>query len=278
MSQSVDFETPENVQVSYRIAGLGSRFVAYFIDNIYISIMMFGLFLIFIVAAAISDFTLGSWLEDFFESSLEGQEDNPQEATNRIGMMILGVWMLIWGLGSFVYYYFAELLMRGQTPGKKIAKIRVVKSDGFSLDPTSIFVRNIFRPVDQIPLFWVVPLLSPASKRFGDMVGGTIVVESGKQEINPLRTELLNRNRDDVVFRFSASSLDQLSAEDVSTIEEFCSRMNSVSAEKRESLLEKMIPPIVQTLGVEDPEKSEYEAFLFDLLTAEYRRQERRLG
>jgi len=121
-------------------------------------------------------------------------------------------------------------------------------------------------------------LLSPASKRFGDMVGGTIVVESGNQEINPLRTELLNRNRDDVVFRFSASSLDQLSAEDVSTIEEFCSRMNSVSVEKRESLLEKMIPPIVQTLGVEDPEKSEYEAFLFDLLTAEYRRQERRLG
>lgn len=278
MSQSVDFETPENVQLSYRIAGLGSRFVAWFIDNIFVMLVMFVSLIVFIVIAEAADFTVGDWLDDLFESSLEGEEDNPREATARFGRIIMGIWMLIWGLGSFAYYFLAELFMRGQTPGKKTAKIRVVKADGFSLDPSSIFIRNLFRPVDQIPVFWIVPLLSPNSRRFGDMVAGTLVVDSGDQKISPLRTQLLNRGRDEMEFRFSSSELDRLSAEEITTIEQFCERMGDVSAEKRESFLAKMIPPIVETLGVEDPEASRYETFLIDLLTAEYRRQERRLG
>ncbi|MBD3673257.1 MAG: RDD family protein [Planctomycetaceae bacterium] len=277
MSQSVDFETPENVQLSYRIAGLGSRFVAWFVDNIFVTLLLILLLIVFVAVAAAADLTLGRWLEDLLESSLEG-EDDPQQVGNQVGMIVIGIWMLIWGLGSFVYYFLAELMMGGQTPGKKMADIRVVKSDGFSLDPASIFIRNIFRPVDQFPLFWLVPLLSPNSKRFGDMVGGTIVVESGEQKISPMRTQLLNRERDEVEFRFSASALDRLSAEQVTTLEQFCERMQKLSAARREMLLQKMIPPLVQSLDVEEPDPSRYEAFLLDLMTAEYRRQERRLG
>ncbi len=278
MSQSIDFETPENVRLSYRVAGLGSRFVAWFVDNIYIWLMMFILGVIFMVIAVAAESTIDVWFEDLVDSTINPEEMSEEEMGMRIAMFLFGIWIIVWGLGSFVYYFLAELSMRGQTPGKKMMKIRVVKADGFSLDPGSIFLRNIFRPIDQIPLLWIVPLLSPNSRRFGDMVGGTLVVSNDQQEISPLREQLLEQQRADAKFRFSASSLERLSAEEISTIEEFCERIGDLNAQRRMQLLEIMVPPLAQKLRVELPSKSEYDEFLFDLLTAEYRRQERRLG
>ena len=83
---------------------------------------------------------------------------------------------LFWGLGSFIYFTLCELFWRGQTIGKWACDVRVVKTDGFSLDAASVLLRNIFRLVDQIPPLWIVPVLSPRSQRFGDMVAGTVVV------------------------------------------------------------------------------------------------------
>lgn len=278
MSQSIDFETPENVQLSYRIAGLGSRFVAWFVDNIFVVLLMILITFVLVAAAAAADTTIDRWLENIVDSSVDGGDANEQETAMRVAWFLVGIILLVWGLGSFLYFFLAELMMRGQTPGKRIMKIRVVKRDGFSLDAGSIFIRNIFRPVDQLPLLWIVPLLSPNSRRFGDMVGGTLVVSSDRQQINPLRNELLERDRGDVRFRFSHGTLEKLSADEISTIEQFCERMGDLEGPRREELLEKMVPSLGEKLSVETPSEGEYEEFLLDLLTAEYRRQERRLG
>lgn len=277
MSNSIDFETPENVQLSYRIAGLGSRFFAWFLDSIFVILLMILIGILLAIAAAAAETTIDRWLENLFESSAD-DEMNDREQAMRLGLILMGLFLLIWGLGSFVYFFLAELLMRGQTPGKRMANIRVVKSDGFSLDPGSIFLRNIFRPVDQIPLLWIVPLISPGSRRFGDMVGGTLVVSSERQKINPLRSELLDRDRGEVRFRFSAQTLEKMSSDEISTIEQFCERLGNLEEERRTELLDKMVPPLAGKLNVEPPVPDEYEEFLLDVLTAEYRRQEHRLG
>lgn len=278
MSQSIDFETPENVQLSYRIAGLGSRFVAWFVDNIFVVLLMVLITFVLVAAAAAADTTIDRWLEDLVGSSVDDGDANDQATAMRVAWFLMGIMFLIWGLGSFLYFFLAELMMRGQTPGKRIMKIRVVKQDGFSLDAGSIFIRNIFRPVDQLPLLWIVPLLSPNSRRFGDMVGGTLVVSSDRQQINPLRNELLERDRGDLQFRFTHGVLEKMSADDVSTIELFCERMGDLDEPRRMELLEKMVPPLAEKLSVEAPSPEKCEEFLLDLLTAEYRRQERRLG
>jgi uncharacterized RDD family membrane protein YckC len=46
MSAKIQFETPENIQVAYEPAGLGTRFVAWFVDNI---IMYAGAIAIFFI-------------------------------------------------------------------------------------------------------------------------------------------------------------------------------------------------------------------------------------
>ena len=72
----------------------------------------------------------------------------------------LGIFWLVYSLGSFLYFGCCELLMRGQTIGKRSVHIRVVKTDGFSLDPQSIFVRTIFRVIDHLPMLFIVPLVT----------------------------------------------------------------------------------------------------------------------
>jgi len=278
MSQSIEFDTPENVQLSYRIAGLGSRFVAWFVDNIFVGILVFVITVCLAIAAVSASATIDRWLDNLFNSPDGENNLNEQEQVMRVTLVMVGLMFLVWGLGSFIYFFLTELFMRGQTPGKRIVGIRVVKQDGFALDAGSIFVRNIFRLVDQIPLLWIVPVIAPNSKRFGDMVGGTLVVSSDRHQINPLRNELLERERGEINFRFSAGTLEKLSADDVSTIEQFCERMFELEDQRRTGLLEKMVPPLAEKLNVESPDSEHYQSFLLDLLTAEYHRQERRLG
>lgn len=278
MTQSVDFETPENVKLSYRIAGPGSRFVAWFIDNIFVTLFMIVIAMILVVAAIAAESTILTWMKDLLDSSIEEEGMSDREIRMRVSLILMGIYILVWGLGSFFYFYLTELLMRGQTPGKKLAKIRVVKSDGFTLDAGSIFIRNIFRLVDQIPLLWIVPLVSDNTQRFGDMVGGTLVVSSDRQSMSPLRDELLERERRDAAFRFSNTSLQRLTEEDISAIERFCERIGNVEEQRRQELLQKMVLPLSEKVGVERPAAEDYQTFLLDLLAAEYRRQEQRLG
>lgn len=278
MAQSIDFETPENIKLSYRVAGIGSRFFAWFIDNIFVTLLTIAIGFILIVVAVAADSTIDGWFKNLIDSPIDEGEVTDQEDRIRIGLILAGIFILIWGLGSFIYFFLAELMMRGQTPGKKMAKLRVVKENGFMLDAGSIFIRNIFRPIDQIPLLWIVPLVAPNSQRFGDMVGGTLVVSSAQSRMSPLRDELMELERNTATFRFSIAALERLSAEDIVTIEQFCERIGDVNEQRRQVLLAKMIPSLAQKLQVELPSAEEYQPFLRDLLAAEYRRQERCLG
>ena len=117
-------------------------------------------------------------------------------------LYVAGLMMLIWGLGSFAYFGGCELLLRGQTLGKRLSQIRVVKVDGFQLDAASILVRNIFRVVDHLPPMWILPFLSRLGQRAGDMVAGTLVVHDAPTELSPIRTVLAER-----VIRLTASAV-----------------------------------------------------------------------
>ena len=85
-------------------------------------------------------------------------------------------------LGWALYYYFALESGEGQTVGKKLMKLRVVRADGRPAEMREIAVRTVLRVVDGIGLYIVglIAMLATGQRRqrLGDMAAGTIVVDA----------------------------------------------------------------------------------------------------
>ncbi len=276
MSDAFHIETPENIQIAYKPAGLGTRFLAWVVDSLILLLIMFVLFMLMLFVGAASDSVLRTMFEPVQQlgDELDGGDEQSVEL---VMFYLLGVWMMIWGLGSFFYYGISELCLRGQTIGKRSSKIRVVKIDGFSLDAVSILVRNIFRVVDHLPLLWIVPLLSAKSQRLGDMVAGTIVIQQEVPKLTGVRARLSGRAAADATFRFDAGQLKKLRPQDVDAVERLLERWRELPAQRRASLVEQIATGLVLRLEVNAPVEGERTQFLEDLLAAEYRRQARQL-
>lgn len=80
----------------------------------------------------------------------------------------------------FLYHPVVELAMRGRTPGKRTAGVRVVTRQGQPPGAGPLLVRNVFRLVDSLPAFYGLGLtlvvFTRDSLRCGDMAGGTLLV------------------------------------------------------------------------------------------------------
>ena len=271
MNERINFETPENIKISYQLAGPGTRFLAWFADCIFLTLFCLFLLVIFVAIGFSVDGVFG----DLFESS---RRDDPFRKDPQFSMVFLGIWIMIWSLGSFVYFGLSELCLHGQTIGKRMSKIRVVKSDGFSLDPISILIRSIFRLVDQLPILWIVPVLSDSSQRLGDMAAGTLVISDEPSEISPVREILCDRTAAESKFRITAAMLARSRPSDFSAIETLLERWSSLHEEERTALTSTMVLALAERLQTEVPPPAEYQQYLEDVLAAEYRRQSRSLG
>jgi uncharacterized RDD family membrane protein YckC len=262
MSSQIQFETPENVQISYQPGGLGTRFIAWLLDVVIVLVL-------FAICACAGLFLLGTYLADF---GPEGDEP----------LLVMAYYLaathMAFGLVCMGYFTLCELFMRGQSIGKRSLNVRVVKVSGFSLDPISIFVRNIFRIVDQLPWLWIVPALSKRSQRFGDMVAGTVVVGDAPQKILRVREELSSRTALDARYRFEHAALARLRPVDLTAVEQLLDRWDHLSDRQRQWLLDKMIDPLAARLKVDAPPVEDRLRFLEDLMATEYRRQSRNLG
>jgi uncharacterized RDD family membrane protein YckC len=94
----------------------------------------------------------------------------------------VGTGLYVVTLAWALYYYFACESGGGQTLGKRVMKLRVVRADGGEAGMREIAVRTILRVVDGIGLYLVGLVVMLASgkrrQRLGDMAGGTIVVDA----------------------------------------------------------------------------------------------------
>jgi uncharacterized RDD family membrane protein YckC len=262
MAGEIQFETPENVQISYLPAGPGTRFVAWFMDTL----LMFLVALVVFFAALFTGAAT-----DIISREQSGQSHHALLYT-------LGIFWLVYSLGSFLYFGCCELLLRGQTIGKRSVHIRVVKTDGFSLDPQSIFVRTIFRVIDHLPPLFIVPLVTEKGQRLGDLVAGTVVVTDAKTELGGLRDQLTAERISERRFQFDAAALKRARSQDVVAVEKILERWEKLSDDDRQQLLTRMVPPLAARLQVECPPADDWFTFLSDFLAAEYRRQHRQLG
>src|SRR6218665_2183326 len=172
-SPRLDVATPERVSLSLPVAGIGYRGLAYLADLLL-------LFFFWVVAYFL--FTLlVSGVLGFFPG-LSGLART---------LMVVGVFATQW-----VYWTACEVLMEGQTPGKRLVGIRVVRVDGspaggldgWGVGGVECGVRNLVRRVDALPFFYAVGclsvLLTRQHRRLGDFLAGTLLVREERIDLD----------------------------------------------------------------------------------------------
>jgi uncharacterized RDD family membrane protein YckC len=90
-----------------------------------------------------------------------------------------GKLFLWWALLSLLYYSASEAFT-GQTIGKRLLGLRVIRVDGRPLDGTAVVIRTIGRVVDVLPVFYLVGWIAMRGprrppQRLGDRMAGTTV-------------------------------------------------------------------------------------------------------
>lgn len=158
LDATLDVETPEQVIVSYTLAGIGTRGAAALIDVVIMVILNGTLWYAAAsvprLAPKLADFTGSSWV---------------------VAVAIIGQFLILWG-----YFVAFEAIWDGQTPGKRLLGLRVVRNGGGGVGVGASAARNIIRFVDFLPFGYFVGMISiianGRNQRLGDLVAGTIVV------------------------------------------------------------------------------------------------------
>src|SRR5690349_9476545 len=229
LSQTIDVETPELVVFSYTIAGVGSRALAALIDAV---ICLGAILALLFVLAAVSPTRT--------EQSRGGVFDAWAAA-----IVGIAIFCVLWG-----YYVLFEGLADGQTPGKRMLRLRVVRDGGYSVTFGASAVRNLVRIVDIQPaLFYAVGMLSvifsKSGKRLGDIVAGTIVVREG------LVKQLAPREAGQPSE--APAPLDAMLTEDEYVVlERFIERRGTLDAGRRDALAAQLAVRVANALAPAD--------------------------
>ncbi|SDQ32294.1 Uncharacterized membrane protein YckC, RDD family [Chryseobacterium soldanellicola] len=173
MSQ-IAINTSQNVNINFNIAGVGERMLAFIIDLlIKIAFILIILYIFFNLLN--------------LDGLLNGLDYWSQAA------IIIAITFPV-----YVYPVVLESLMEGQTPGKKVMKIKVVKIDGYQASFGDYMIRWFFRLIDT-SFLGVIGLISMIvsknNQRLGDIASGTAVI-SLKNSINISHTILENIHQD----------------------------------------------------------------------------------
>lgn len=218
--------TPEYVEFDFVLAGLYSRFWAWLLDEI---IVIFGTGLLLtgmsVVMVAFPGFASALGFVVFFVAD--------------------------WGYGIFF-----ETFWSGQTVGKKALGLRVIQESGVRIGFYHAALRNLARPVDRLPLFYllggVAALFSSSQQRLGDMLAGTLVVRERRLKIpaSVARPEGETQLLDDPVFQQRVS---RLSAEEEELIFAAAIRREELGMEARLKLFAALSQRLQDDVGFHKP-------------------------
>jgi uncharacterized RDD family membrane protein YckC len=195
MSQ-IAISTSQNVNIQYNVASVGERIVAFLID-----LVIKAAYVLVLYSVLNKFFNLGTYFDSMDQWS------------------IMAVIITI-TLPVHIYTLVLESLMEGQTFGKKIMKIKVVKIDGYQAGFGDYLIRWIFRLVDIFSNSGVVGLITMIvnrnNQRLGDIASGTAVI-SLKNTVGISHT-ILEHLHDD--YRGTFPQVVALSDNDVRIIKE----------------------------------------------------------
>ena len=160
LDTSIEIVTPENVSFRYHVAGPFRRLPAFIIDVILQTLVL----ALTAIAIPLAFSVLG----------LSGV------ALGR------GFWLILWFVLAWFYGGLFETYWNGQTPGKRLMRIRVIATDGQPINGIQAVLRNLLRAIDCQPLFLYTfgllsSLMNNRFQRLGDLAAGTMVIVEERQ-------------------------------------------------------------------------------------------------
>ena len=254
-SDQLSIDTPELVEIEMPLAGIGSRFIALLIDYL---IWGAGFIVLFLLALLILP-AVGAF------SRISGQW--------AVAIVIFLVFLCNWG-----YFTLFEAFWNGRTPGKRIARIRVIQRSGRAIGFFESMARNLVRYVDQFPSFYAVGVIAMfvtrQHQRLGDLAAGTLVVRDREEE-TPLWGESGARTftarsfvpsapapEPQSAVHLLAAGIAKLSAADLEVLEGFFARRLDMSLATRATLAARIASAIQAKSGLEVPQGASVETFL----------------
>jgi len=215
--------TPEKVVLSFRPCGLATRIGAHLAD---VMLAMIGAIA---VAMAIG-----------FMAPIMGEV-----AVAMVGSLLSSVAFL-------AYFVLFEGLWQGQTPGKRMAKARVVMHDGTPVTFSAALYRNLLRPADFLPAFYLIGALciftNPRSQRLGDLAAGTVVIAE-----RPAAMGYVPAPHHVGVHKFESTvgDLRRMSLEEYHAIKRLVDRFMSLPPETQTWSVQNIWAPFAERHGIE---------------------------
>lgn len=169
----VTIQTPESIELDFALAGVGSRTLAWFVDQVIVwgTLILITLAGLYIYSMAIDPALNDNW------------PDSIKEIRNWLSAAyLLFLFVLLNG-----YFIIFETAWQGQTPGKRVAEIRVVRDNGQTIRLPQAAMRSLINTID-FGLFFIGLILvvfSKSEKRLGDLAAGTLVIQDESLAVAP---------------------------------------------------------------------------------------------
>jgi uncharacterized RDD family membrane protein YckC len=145
---TIKVKTTQNVEVEYAIASLGDRILAFLIDG--------AVSFSWIIVCTILIQVIG--------------------AENRSAMIVMSLVMI---LPLVFYHLLSEILLHGQSIGKKARDIKVIRLSGQAPSLGDYLLRWVFRLIEVLP-YGIIAMVTIAAngrgQRLGDLAAGTTVI------------------------------------------------------------------------------------------------------
>ena len=235
---AVTIHTTQNVRIDYETATLGSRIGAFLLDGIFITV--FYLLLLFFVGAI-----------DLLPY-------------NEVVTFVLGPLFT-----TVLCFFFWEMLSRGQTGGKKLLRLRVIRLDGRDPTPADFLVRAVFLIPDVIFTLGMLAILLTVTgrrnQRLGDLIAGTVVINTVGFGGVTLADILTIRNREQHAARYPA--VQRMTDEDMLVVKQCILRYRRYRNAAHRRALSELAAKMTQLLELDAREvKGSAEEFLEALL------------
>lgn len=263
--ETLIIETPERVPLAFALASIGNRFLAVAIDH-FIQYTV----IILIVSGFLSFAGIG----------ISGGDSSVESILRELSKWTIALLMIVIFLLFTGYFIFFEWLWNGQTPGKRLLKLRVIREDGRPITLWEALARNLLRIFDAVPGM-VVPIysvgliaifLSSRDQRVGDIFAGTVVIRERGTEA-PTFAETFSNPVSDAAFRrvqkhtaFQAD-VHKLTEREIEVVESFLRRRWDLTERQRIWMAWRIALPLMYKLKPNyDLQTFTYEGFLEEIL------------
>lgn len=228
-----DFQirTAQNVGINQNLAGIGQRLAAFLVDVIFL--IMFYYFIFYLLSFTNYEKYVSSWA-------------------------FVSVLMLPY----FLYYPLLQYWNNGQSLGKQIVKIRIVKTDNSHPRIGDFLIRWIFRlfEINLLPgLGLIVMLFNDKGQRLGDLAAGTVVVaEKQKVKLSQSIFEEIEQTYTPVFAQ--AANLDEKSVQLIKDV------MQSAKRQNKFEVVKSLVVRIEEVLSIKKPEEMSNTQFIDTIL------------